>query len=1598
MKKENGSIRLVCEAAEGAVQEVNMNLACASTETNTGGAQVLPFEPHHIQYLEHRAVVPDWAAEAGLRSVSPDVGARLLGRDQPLPCGGIAIPYPNAPGYVRIRLDEGKPRYLAPAGREVPIYIPPTCELEGSAPLYVVESPGKALVLQDNFFNAIGLGGIYSTLTKDHKLNDSWNVVGLVRREVVITFDAGRALNPDVARAEARLAIALEQRGARVKVVALPLRDDGEDQGPDDFRASNGYFDLRRVLAAAMPADPVERVKNISAEQAVNLLGDLPFLWAIEERGVATQKKVMTLLRSHGVKERDLQRALREAEQKAKDRRIHEEETPAGAFYAVRREMLCLVSSPDGGVTENFQPLGNFTAHIVEEEILDDGAEKTRAFVIEGALATGVPLPRVRVSPQELGGELWPSQKWGAKPIVYPGIPRAASHLRAAIQTVSSPTETVTYMHSGFREHGGRWIYLHAGGAVGAHDVSIELEAAYRRYKLPAFAEDPREAVKSSLDFLKTADTRVTLPLFCAVYRAPLQSAHYFDAVVMLHGKSGSMKSSLAALAQSHWGEFDHASLPLSWGWTFSAIELYLHRMKDALVTIDDFAPKSADATDETHKKGAQLVRHVGNGSSRGRLKSDCTARPDRPCRALVLSTGEDLPKGESIQARLVAIHMSKEDINLDALTRLQANAHRLPHAMAAYVEWLIPQMPQLEVEVKKKVQEFRDEMQQKYGHLRAPAAMAHLLVGAYYFTEFAKDLGVMSDEDAKGYIDEARAALLANYREQVRATEQSNPGHRFLEVLRDLLLRRKVTLQSMGMPLTSASSDGTEPVGWKDKTHAYLLPDAAFEAVNKALKSMNEGTPLQQYGLWSRMVEEGLILPNGKEPTHRLDVDGDRKRERVLKIDLTKLRGEPDPDGSGDGGPGPGGGEPGPDDEGEALCEGGDDEPGFPPLWRPIRSPAENMNGSAPLTAASSPPPLGLAVQMPGSCPDRSGHGSEGPGGDKTPADPGEMQVWTGNQSHSDQMTRSFRGESPSVSADVARLGSVSPSLSGAPLPPEKIWSSGQAGPGILAEAILRAGRVGLVVRSTGHDITEGRVLVALALSDGQARVFHTLGGEELGPVADALCQVTIVGHDLKGALALFQYHLGFMPSTVVDTAIAWRLLDGGKHLKNDKYFSFERAYERAFGQKIVQKNIDWWTPSPELRDEFAQEARDVLRLADIFQEELQEKRLEEVAALEFKLLPIVAMMEVCGVPINRVEWERLVNMWASEAAELEKNLVATLGVKNIDNNDEILAALQRLGLQVEGTNSEALAPYMHLPVAQQLVLYRRKNNFVTGAGKGVLRAFGRSEDGRVHATLNQIGAVTGRFSAREPNLLGLPRDKQVRSCIQAPPGKKLIVADYSTIELRVLADQTGDEKLKEVFRKSDGDPHRQTASLLMNVPESLVTAEQRSRAKPVNFGGSFGMGVDKLITYARKNYNVTLTRDEAEQFKKTFLQSYAGIDAWQKKMAEEMPAELRTKSGRVSYYFDPNEDYNARLAFPIQGTAADGMKQAMVLLAPHLKRLGAQMILAVHDELLVEAPEERAEEIMELMRDCMIAGMKKYVPSVPIVVEPKVMSRWEK
>jgi len=284
-----------------------------------------------------------------------------------------------------------------------------------------------------------------------------------------------------------------------------------------------------------------------------------------------------------------------------------------------------------------------------------------------------------------------------------------------------------------------------------------------------------------------------------------------------------------------------------------------------------------------------------------------------------------------------------------------------------------------------------------------------------------------------------------------------------------------------------------------------------------------------------------------------------------------------------------------------------------------------------------------------------------------------------------------------------------------------------------------------------------------------------------------------------------------------------------------------------------------------------------------------------------------------------------------------------------------------------------------------------------VRGAGRAVLASIDACRDGRVHAGFDPLAAPTGRFGCSEPNLLALPKRADIRRCIVPPPGHLLIVADYAAIELRALARIANDPRLRRTFAEG-GDPHRVTAAAALAKLEAEVTAAERQSAKAVNFGFAFGMGPDRFISYARLTYGVEVTRPQAVAFRDSYLRLYEGVARWQAQMRATMPCEVRTASGRLRRFRDPHGGYCERLNTPVQGTAADGLKQAMVLLRPRLAAIGARIVLCVHDELLVEAPADRASEAKAIVEEGMVEGMRTFVPDVPIVVEAAVRSTWAK
>ena len=1500
----------------------------ASSSGSAPAACSKRLSPAHVEYLSQRAVPVALAERASLRTVDGERAARLVGFARSLPCTALAIPYPDVtPAYVRLRLDEpeclGGARYLAPKDRPVPLYVPPG---DDAQPLLVVESPIKALALMAAGYTAVGLGGTGTTLTKgDHE--HSWKAVRLAGREVVIVFDANRLTNPNVARDEARLAVALEHSGALVKVTSLPAGPGHAGWGPDDFLAELGAPALADVIAASRSADPLVQVKGVlelgGHEAVTALLEDLPFLAAIRERGAATHARISEVLRRAKVSTRLLDGALRELRERLRTSDKEISKSPSfDENYAVHAGCMC--ATRIGPLGTQTTVLCSFDARIVEESILDDGFEEKRRFVLEGTAPDGARFPQVTLSADELQSTRWALERWGHRAVMHPA-PWAPGKVCTAILRLSQPETVRVYRHTGWRQIEGQWVFLHAGGAVGSASARVELDGPLARYVLPDRTDDAVAAVRASLRFLDVAPPGVTLPLFGVLYRAPTVSMFPADLVPWLYGPTGAMKSTLVAVLLSHFGSFSRLQMPASWADTPATLEYKLSLAKDLLLPIDDFVPRSSDPSDEMRRKSATVLRSAGNQSARGRMNRDLTARPDRPPRALAIVTGEDLPDGESVTARMLPLRLATGMVNVKALSAVEKDLLRLPHAMRAYLEWLAVRHDEMAGYLPELFVACRDMFRADGAHPRIPEAAAHTFMGHCLFLRFARDLGAVTDAEAGSLFDQARQALLAIGRQQAQLGSHVNPARRFLEVLASLAAQRHVGFAERPED-DLASSAGCEQIGWRDRDRKllYLLPDAAFRVVVEAMKSAGESMPLRPRTLWERLGQLG-VLRDQEAGHHTAKRVVGKMRQRVLVLAEGVLEDGPE------GGTGEGG-------AGEAT----------PALGSGSR-PAPGGDGAEPVEAEAA---------------------ATGPDPDYRVVDQEDV-----------------------ITATASEVSCA---------PPPFLLVEHHEALAALAEAVARSERVALDTETTGLDPLRERLrLVQLAVPDGRVFLVDLFAlGSDLGPLAAALSGATLVGHNLQFDLAFLRRHLDLAPAHARCTEIASRLLAAGLHPHVKGYQSLRGVLGRELGVIIdkTEQLSDW---SGALRPEqLAYAARDVshlLRLDEALSGKLRADGLERVFDLECALLSGVVALELDGVGIDRAAWEAYVAASSAEAAGLRARLCSELDIENPNAALQVARALRRLGIKADKTNKEALAAFGHVPIVQALLRYRTLNTFARGAGRGVLEALDAHGDGRVHASFDSLSAPTGRFGCSEPNLLGLPRAASVRRCVVPPPGCTLIAADYAAIELRVIARIAKDAHLQEIFA-SRGDPHRATASAALGKPESEITSEERQSAKAVNFGFAFGMGAERFISYARGNYGVEVTRAEAERFRASYLRLYDGVARWQAATRASMPLEVRTASGRVQRFRDAVGGYCQRLNTPVQGTAADGLKQAMVLLRPRLAAIGARIVLCVHDELVVEAPADRAEEAKQVVERGMVEGMQTFVEDVPIVVEAAVRSTWAK
>jgi DNA polymerase-1 len=317
--------------------------------------------------------------------------------------------------------------------------------------------------------------------------------------------------------------------------------------------------------------------------------------------------------------------------------------------------------------------------------------------------------------------------------------------------------------------------------------------------------------------------------------------------------------------------------------------------------------------------------------------------------------------------------------------------------------------------------------------------------------------------------------------------------------------------------------------------------------------------------------------------------------------------------------------------------------------------------------------------------------------------------------------------------------------------------------------------------------------------------------------------------------------------------------------------------------------------------------------------------------------------------------------------------------------------AALALLGFGLENVDDDVLAGIAH-PFADLLRRYRGARKRGSTYGLDWIAKY-VAADGRIYTDWKQCGAKTRRMASGNPNLQNIPGGEAYRCCFVAPPGRVLVKADYSQIELRIAANVAGEGRMIEAYRRGD-DLHTLTARHMTGKQE--VTPAERKLAKPVNFGLIYGMGTKSLRGKAKAEYDLDLSEADARRFSDAFFRTYPAIRQWHNRIKRERATQTRTLAGR-RVLVEADAFYGAKANYVIQGTGGDGVKEALALLWERREQCpGAFPVLAVHDEIVVEADAAQADAVALWLRQAMLDAMAPLIDPVPVEVEVKVAPTW--
>lgn len=819
--------------------------------------------PQHEQLISESCITPEVANARGYRSVTSKAELRRLRFSQGqqnvpallIPIHGVAggiVTYQIRPDRPRI-IDGKKVKYETPAKSRIVLDVPPgTLGSLGSpqTPLWVTEGSRKADAAVSNGLTCISLPGVWGWKGRNEHggkaVLPDWQFIALNGRRVNLAFDSDVMTKAEVYQALVGLREMLTLREADVRIFYLPSGPGGTKMGLDDFFAAGNSVDDLLQHGTTELRRPVDLADHPASNDTYRL-------------------------------------------------------TPTGLVWNK--------PTKDGPTPVQ---LTNFSAKIKSDILEDDGVEPRRMFEIEAELGG---IGRTFIIPvSQFRSMNWPVDHLGAHAIVYPGM-GLRDHAQAAIQLLSDNVLSKTiFSHLGWRRIDNRWAYLHAGGAIrsnaSAMPVDVRLPKALSGFSIitPGDRSDLRAAIRSSLRILEVGPAQVTMPLYDSIWRASLAPCDFSG---HLSGPTGAGKTELAALAQQHWGAgLTSRNLPGSWSSTGNSLEYLASIAKDALLVVDDFAPGgSAKDVGRIHREADRFLRAQGNRSGRQRLGADARLREGRAPAGLALSTGEDVPRGQSLRGRLCVVEIGPDDLDWNLITACQADAAAgmFAKALGGYLQWLAPRLDGIRTQMRTAIPMLREKAALSGQHRRTPGIVAELAFGFQVFLHFATDCGAISPEEAARLWSRNWEALGLVAEAQQQHQASAEPTTRFIELLAAALISGRAHVSdARGDAPESAEKWGWrkderggfqskgDRIGWLLGSDLFLEPEVSYTVVQQIARAQGDELGVASRTLHKRMKEKGLLVStdvNRKTNTIRKTINGSRRD--VLHIGAARLGGQ---------------------------------------------------------------------------------------------------------------------------------------------------------------------------------------------------------------------------------------------------------------------------------------------------------------------------------------------------------------------------------------------------------------------------------------------------------------------------------------------------------------------------------------------------------------------------------------------------------------------------------------------------------------------------------------------------------------------------------